>query len=314
MNGPQATMLGRRLHLNHGPIDIIAEAFGNEKEVRVAYGQAVVRFGTILEELVAELTELRWPVSAVARSFASTTGRRMEAAAQRFFPAFITPMAAVAGSVADEVLAHMVAGRQLDKAYVNNGGDSALHIGNHESLTLAIAGTSNGFADRIIIDASHDVRGVATSGWRGRSFSFGIADAVTVVARTGADADAAATIIANAVDLPGHEAVSRARADSLQPDSDLGSRLVTIGVGSLTRREVAKALEAGLRKANELRERQLIAAAALFLSGQSRYTQDISMMVLPQQERRGRGHAKRRFSVLETAVLAHPVKIQDGRF
>ena len=40
------------------------------------------------------------------------------------------------------------------------------------------------------------VRGVATSGWRGRSHSLGIADSVTVLAATAAMADAAATVIA----------------------------------------------------------------------------------------------------------------------
>ena len=66
------------------------------------------------------------------------------------------------------------------------------------------------------------MRGIATSGWRGRSFSLGIADAVTVLADRAAAADAAATIIANAVDLPGHPAIVRVPACELAPDSDLG--------------------------------------------------------------------------------------------
>ena len=179
---------------------------------------------------------------------------------------FITPMAAVAGSVADEILAAMLAGRKLDRAYVNNGGDSALHLADSQSMKLAVAGTGNGFADRIVIRAKDPVRGVATSGWRGRSFSLGIADAVTVLAPTGAAADAAATIIANAVDLPGHKAVQRESARSLAPDSDLGDRRVTTDVGALAPREVAEALESGLAAADVLRRRGLVEAAALFLN------------------------------------------------
>ena len=76
-----------------------------------------------------------------------------------------------------------------------------------------------------MIDADDPSRGIATSGRHGRSFSLGIADAVTVLARTASQADAAATIIANAVDLPGHPAIVRCRRDELQPDSDLGARL-----------------------------------------------------------------------------------------
>ncbi|MER8393994.1 UPF0280 family protein [Mesorhizobium sp. M1340] len=272
MNGPQAHWLedGRRLHLNHGPIDLIVEAFGEASECSAAYHQAVARFQTILVELVEELPELRRPASSRSRAFAGPTARRMEAAVVPLAKQFITPMAAVAGSVADEVLGALLAGRRLERAYVNNGGDSAIHLGNGQSMTLAIAGTGHGLADRLTIRAEDGIRGVATSGWRGRSFSLGIADAVTVLARTGAEADAAATLIANAVDLPGHPAVRRVRARDLAPDSDLGDRLVTQGVGPLSAAEIAIALEGGFAVAEEFRRRGLIAAAALFLGGQAR--------------------------------------------
>ncbi|MER9329395.1 UPF0280 family protein [Mesorhizobium sp. M0488] len=272
MNGPQAHWLqdGKRLHLNHGPIDLIVEAFGEARECRQAYEQAVARFQTILPELVEELAELRRPASLNSRSFAGPTARRMAAAVAPLAQSFITPMAAVAGSVADEILAALVAGRELDRAYVNNGGDSALHLGAGQSITLAIAGTGHGLADRVVIRAGDGVRGVATSGWRGRSFSLGIADAVTVLARTGAEADAAATLIANAVDLPGHEAIRRVPARDLAPDNDLGDRLVTQGVGPLSPTEIAAALDNGLAVAEDFRRRGLVAASALFLAGQTR--------------------------------------------
>ncbi|MBN9243092.1 MAG: UPF0280 family protein [Mesorhizobium sp.] len=202
----------------------------------------------------------------------------MHAAVSPLAETFITPMAAVAGSVADEILAAILAGRRLDRAYVNNGGDCALHLAEGQSMRLVIAGTGHGLADRIEIKAENPVRGVATSGWRGRSFSLGIADAVTVLARTGAEADAAATIVANAVDLPGHPAVTRQAACDLAPDSDLGARLVTIGVGALSLVEIEEALERGLAVAEDLRRHGLIESAALFLSGQSRIS---GSMVLP---------------------------------
>ncbi|MER9834734.1 UPF0280 family protein [Mesorhizobium sp. M0145] len=272
MNGPQAHWLedGRRLHLNHGPIDLIVEAFGEASECSAAYRQAVARFQTILPELVEELPELRRPAASRPRAFAGPTARRMEAAVVPLAKQFITPMAAVAGSVADEVLGALLAGRRLERAYVNNGGDSAIYLGHGQSMTLAIAGTGHGLADRLTIRPEDGIRGVATSGWRGRSFSLGIADAVTVLARTGAEADAAATLIANAVDLPGHPAVRRVRARDLAPDSDLGDRFVTQGVGLLSAAEIAIALEGGFAVAEEFRRRGLIAAAALFLGGQAR--------------------------------------------
>jgi ApbE superfamily uncharacterized protein (UPF0280 family) len=272
MDGPQISWLpdGKRLHMHHGPIDLIVEAFGDEPERQAAYRQAAARFQTILGELVEELVQLRKPASATPRAFAGPTARRMEVAVVPHARTFITPMAAVAGAVADEMLAAMIAGRPLDKAYVNDGGDIALHIAPEHAIDAAIAGTGHGFADRLHIDASDPVRGIATSGWRGRSFSLGIADAVTVLARTAAEADTAATIIANAVDLPGHPEIERTRANELAPDSDLGERLVTTGVGALTQTEIAKALDAGASVAERLRGEGLIEAAALFLNGESR--------------------------------------------
>ncbi|AZO35195.1 MAG: UPF0280 family protein [Mesorhizobium sp.] len=280
MNGPQAHWLadGRRLHLNHGPIDLIVEAFGSDDERRAAYQQAVTRFQMILIELVEELPELRLPAFFLApRDFAGPTARRMEAAVMPLAECFITPMAAVAGSVADEILAAMLAGRRLDRAYVNNGGDCALYLGRDQSMTVAIAGTGNGMADRVGIRAEDGVRGVATSGWRGRSFSFGIADAVTVLAPTGAEADAAATLIANAVDLPGHPAIARVPARDLAPDSDLGEQLVTQSVGALSPGDIAQALDKGLAVAEDFRRRGLVAASALFLAGKARISGAIAL-------------------------------------
>ncbi|RUW91330.1 UPF0280 family protein [Mesorhizobium sp. M7A.F.Ca.US.010.02.1.1] len=294
MQGPQAHWLqdGKRLHLNHGPIDLIVEVFGEADECRRAYEQAIARFQTILMELVEELPELRLPAFFLApRTFAGPTARRMEAAVMPLAECFITPMAAVAGSVADEMLAALLEGRKLDRAYVNNGGDCAIHIGREQSMGLAVAGTGNGMADRITIRAEDGVRGVATSGWRGRSFSLGIADAVTVLARTGAEADAAATLIANAVDLPSNPAIRRISAHELSPDSDLGSRLVTQGVGTLAPGEVAQALDNGLAVAEDFRRRGLIAGSALFLGGEARISGSVALAAPNKSSREEVAHA-----------------------
>jgi ApbE superfamily uncharacterized protein (UPF0280 family) len=117
---------------------------------------------------------------------------------------------------------------------------------------------------------TNPVRGIATSGWRGRSFSLGIADAVTVLADRAAAADAAATIIANAVDLPGNPAIVRVPACDLAPDSDLGNHPVTQAVGKLMPAEVAQALDAGVQKAQLLLRIGLIRSAALTLRGETR--------------------------------------------
>ena len=182
---------------------------------------------------------------------------------------FITPMAAVAGSVAEEILGAMVSGARLDRAYVNNGGDIALHLAGGEYFTVGLAERPDvsGLLRTMIVHAGDPTRGVATSGRHGRSFSLGIADAVTVLARTASQADAAATVIANAVDLPRHPAIIRRPAHELQPDSDLGARLVTRGVGEISGSEVEQALETGAVCARKWLAAGLIDGAALRLNG-----------------------------------------------
>ncbi len=260
---------GRRLHLQDGPIDLIVEARGRADAVRAAYEAAALRFTGLLDELCAELPQLR---SAAERrtSLKGVVARRMHAAVAPYAAdCFITPMAAVAGSVAEEILAAMLRAAPLDRAYVNNGGDIALHlgVGEHFSVGLMDRPDRDGVMRTMRIDATDPVRGVATSGRHGRSFSLGIADAVTVLAATASQADAAATMIANAVDLPGHAAIVRWPANELQPDSDLGARLVTRDVGELCHNEIAAALESGAECARHLFDRRLIEGAVLQLCG-----------------------------------------------
>ena len=184
---------------------------------------------------------------------------------------FITPMAAVAGSVAEEILGAMLDAARLDRAYVNNGGDIALHLTDGEQFTVGLMDRPDrhGLMRTIDIEADDPARGIATSGRHGRSFSLGIADAVTVLAKTASQADAAATIIANAVDLPGHPAIVRCPANELQPDSDLGARLVTRDVGALRESEIDDALRAGVSRAQQLLAAGLIEGAALRLLGET---------------------------------------------
>lgn len=268
---PQIALLsdGRRLHLQDGPIDLIIEARGEPGEVRAAYEAAARRFTGLLDELCAELPELR--TAAEGRtSLKGVVARRMHAAVAPYAAdCFITPMAAVAGSVAEEILGAMLGAATLHQAYANNGGDIALYLGEgeHFSIGLMDRPDRDGVMRTMRVDANDPVRGIATSGRHGRSFSLGIADAVTVLGVTASQADAAATVIANAVDLPGHPAIARQPANELQPDSDLGVRLITRAVGELSQEDVAVALESGAECARQLFDRGLIEGAVLQLCG-----------------------------------------------
>jgi uncharacterized protein len=271
---PQIALLpdGKRLHLQDGPIDLVIEASGGEAEVRAAHDAAARRFTGLLDELCGELVELRRPADPVGCRLKGVVARRMHSAVAPFAAdQFITPMAAVAGSVAEEILGAMLEVARLERAYVNNGGDIALHLTDEERFTVGLMDRPDrhGLMRTIAIEADDPARGIATSGRHGRSFSLGIADAVTVLARTASQADAAATIIANAVDLPGHPAIIRCPANDLQPDSDLGARLVTRHVGDLREDEVDDALGAGASRARQLLAAGLIEGAALRLLGET---------------------------------------------
>ncbi|MDM0053068.1 UPF0280 family protein [Variovorax sp. J22R115] len=281
----QRTALGDgRWHLNHGPIDIVAEAHGEAVEVAVAHEHVWRRFSTLLDELVAELPLLRRPVGddCVLRG---PIAQRMWNACVPFRAGFITPMAAVAGAVAQELIAcyHRPG---IERAWINNGGDIALHLAPGHSARVGL------FADLARFDlrdtgplatdgqfevtADLPVRGVATSGWRGRSFSLGIADSVTVLAATAAEADAAATVIANAVDVddPG---IHRLPASECKDDSDLGDIPVTRSVEQLAPAQVRRALDAGVARAEELQPMGLVWSAVLVCQGQWRVVQPLSL-------------------------------------
>lgn len=255
-----------RLHLAHGPIDLLISADGTAEAVAAAFEAAWRRFTPILGELAGELPLLRRPDGDPAGIAARRMVRAVAPHRQRHF---VTPMAAVAGAVADEVLAAMTAAAPLERAIVNNGGDIALHLAPGATATARIALGDGRSVGAVTLGAADGIGGIATSGRHGRSFSLGLADSVTVLGGCAAAADAAATLIANAVDLPGHPSVTRVPAETLDPDSDLAGRLVTTGCGPLTDAETAAALARGRDEADAMRAAGLLTAAALFLNTQS---------------------------------------------
>jgi len=265
-----ARLADGRLHMQHGPIDLIIGVDADaQREIDAAHSAAIARFENILEALVAELALLKSPLGAAYPALQGPVARRMAAAVWPYRAVYITPMAAVAGAVADEILQAMTQRARLRRAYVNNGGDIALHLAPGESFRVGIvANLDHPALDALACIAAGDrVRGLATSGWRGRSFSLGIADAVTIFAADAASADAAATIVANAVNVD-HPAIVRRPAVELRDDTDLGTLPVTVDVGALPAKLVADALARGEDKAHELQQCGLIHAALLQLQQQ----------------------------------------------
>lgn len=273
----QARLLAEgRLHLHHGPIDLICKADGDTEG---AFARARLGLEGVLEGLVAELSLLRQAVAPGDNPLRGAVARRMWQACAAHRPGFVTPMAAVAGAVAEAVLHAMVA-PEVTRAAVNNGGDIALHLAPGAApwrigvVVDPAAPQSPGWLD---IGPDSPLRGVASSGARGRSLSLGIADSVTVLAADAPGADVAATLIANAVDLPGDPAIQRIPAHDLHPDSDLGARLVTLQVGALSPKQAARALDAGEAAARGMLARGLIHGAVLVLARQVRILGDVTL-------------------------------------
>ena len=249
-----------RLFLQHGPTNIVIEALGIDKNL--AYLNAKNYFETLLEELVLDLTLLKKEV-VLNRKFNNKISQSMQDATERFIPSFITPMAAVAGSIADNILKVLIYDTHLEKAYVNNGGDISFYLNENQTMKGSLAAIPNMITE---IKHKNSSRGIATSGWRGKSFSRGIADSVTVLANNAAIADAAATMIGNAVDIYDHPNIKKKPANFIYQDSDLNNLPVTIEVGKLTKIEIKEALKNGYQTAIEYVQKDLINTALIQLS------------------------------------------------
>lgn len=283
MNPTRTRLDATRWHWQHGPIDLILSADGTPPAVQGAYEACWARFVGVLPELVGELQRLRQPIPAEAAlndtQLQGPVARRMWSACHPHRARYITPMAAVAGGIADELMTTF-AREGISRAFINNGGDIALYLTEGQQYRVGVFADLASFSPvrpahdqtldaNLTLEAGQPVRGIATSGWRGRSFSLGIADSVTVLARDAATADAAATMIANAVDAE-HAGILRRPASSLKDDTDLGDKLVTVDVPSLPQPLIDFALARGVEAAQRLLDQGLIEGAALFLQGRVR--------------------------------------------
>ena len=249
-----------KLFLRHGPINIVLEAIGIDKDL--AYQNVKEYFETILEQLVLDMDLLKKEV-VFNRKFNNKISQSMQDATEKYSPTFITPMAAVAGSIADNILRVLINDTNLEKAYVNNGGDVSFYLNKNQIMKSSLAAIPNMIAEIKYKDKS---RGIATSGWRGKSFSRGIADSVTVLADNAAMADAAATMIGNAVDIYNHPKIKKQPANEMYEDSDLKNLLITVEVGLLTKVEIKEALKNGYQTALQYINKDLINTALIQLS------------------------------------------------
>lgn len=174
----------------------------------------------------------------------------------------LTPMAAVAGTMADTV-ADWIYARGADFVAVNNGGDIALRLAPGQQLRMGILPDLEGSISQVITIRSEDgIGGVCTSGLGGRSLTRGIASSVSVFAARCAVADACATHIANCsyIDSP---RVHTCLAGEIEPESDIAGLTIVSAVEKLTEEEA----ERGLAQIRAEAEKQLRRGNLLFAAG-----------------------------------------------
>ena len=228
-----------KLFIENGPTNIIAEAFSSEK-IEI-YNLICEYSSKFLKDLSLEIETLKKPTSQ-KNKFVSDIANTMFESTQLFLPNFITPMASVAGSISELLLLKVLEKFDVNKIYINNGGDISLYITKNEKFNFSIGGETNFVVEYSDTDG---FGGIATSGWKGRSFSMGVADSVTVIAEKASIADAAATIICNHIDLENSKKVKKTIANNLYEDTDLDNKLITVSVESLTEAEIKQALSKG---------------------------------------------------------------------
>jgi uncharacterized protein len=190
--------------------------------------------------------------------------RKMIEAVKMVDEASLTPMAAVAGAVADAVK-ESYESEALDFISINNGGDISIGntIGRQFRVGLGDINTGKSTPYILCVEGLTNW-GIASSGFGGRSFTTGLADIVTVVGRTGAIADAAATFICNNTNTE-TDHVKRKIASDIDPLTDIPGELVTVSIGELNKDVIIKALDNGLYKAHNLKKLNVIHESVIVL-------------------------------------------------
>ena len=263
-------MGGGKLYIDNGPVQMLVQAERAGVPMSAEMEKAAAQVNNLLTQLVKLLPQAKrpWPELEGVR-FSGVLGKMLPAARATESPD-MTPMCAVAGAFAD-LTADYLANRGATRVLINNGGDIALRLRGGAQAVLGVADKVGGNPVwKVRIHEGQGVGGTATSGLAGRSFTLGVADAVTVFAGTGAVADACATHIANttAIDSPN---VSRRLARELDPDTDIPELLVTTEVGRLTQGEIMHALDRGEERARYLMSQGTIFGVMLFVQGRHRF-------------------------------------------
>ena len=267
-----------------GPMRLAIRAWQNDQPQTKLCRQAAAAAFSYLEAVAEHQAILSEPVAHIALLPENALAQRMIQSVKAIGADDLTPMAAVAGTIADAV-ADWLFGRGATKIIVANGGDIAIRLAAGQTATVGIRPQ----IDRL--DISHmahlDNRrsswGVTTSGLGGRSFTRGIASAVTVIASNASLADAAATSIANACFVE-DDSIIQIPAEQIDPNTDLKGVNVTVDVGFLKWDKRIQAVKTALSTADTLCRQGLIAGALIALEDVFIMTKHAEKLISPLNE------------------------------
>ena len=252
-------IIENKLYIELGPTNLLVEVVDRDKNKIFNY--IIENLPKMLWEISSEIKYLKM-CSENNHCFKFDVTKKMYFSSKVFLPSFITPMVCVAGAVSEQLLENILSKFNPDKLLINNGGDIALFLNKKQSLKLLIANKNEIV---LTLDGNKTRFGIATSGWRGRSFSLGIADSVTVIGNNACIADAAATMIANDINIVNHPNIERKKALEIDDHSDLKETFVTTFVGKLSEKEIEESLERGKKTAEKYINDKIILSAILNL-------------------------------------------------
>ena len=250
-----------------GPATLVLRGEKGGKDYRFDRTAVTARVEAILGEIrecLPVLKQRAWRIKNTAAL--PPVARKMVEAAQAVDAETLTPMAAVAGALADE-LTEYLKGEGLEFISVNNGGDVAIYNGRQQPVTIGIGDIQKKSPTPYVLRIEGVTAfGVATSGFGGRSFTLGLADTVSVVAPSAPLADAAATFICNHTNVEDASVVRR-KAAEIDPSTDIPEEWVTVSIGELSSPRVREALAHGQAAAERLKVAGRISEAVIRLRG-----------------------------------------------
>jgi len=202
--------------------------------------------------------------------------------ARKFEDPTVTPLIGVAGATADEVADFIYNTGEVSKVVVNNGGDIAIRLREQETVKVGIKTDINekGISHIVTVTVKSGIRGIATSGFGGRSFTRGIANAAVAIADDSISADVAATLIGNATEIES-PCVVKTSARNLNPNTDIPHLYVTTSIGHLERWEIVQAIDQGIKRAKAFENKGLIIGAFVAVRDQYRISDSIVSLVQP---------------------------------